>query len=49
MANTILITDAGLAEVVNAEQSGTAPVVITEVGYGTGQYTPTGDINQATK
>ena len=27
MANTILITDAGLAEVVNAEQSGTAPVV----------------------
>lgn len=44
MANTILITDAGLAEVVNAEQSGTAPVVITEVGYGTGQYTPTGDM-----
>lgn len=43
MANTILITDAGLAEVVNAEQSGTAPVVITEVGYGTGQYTPTND------
>lgn len=44
MANTILITDAGLAEVVNAEQSGTAPVVITEAGYGTGQYTPTGDM-----
>ena len=43
MANTILITDAGLAEVVEAEQGGFAPVVITEVGYGTGQYTPTGD------
>ena len=42
--SSILITDAGLAEVVNAEQSGTAPVVITEVGYGTGQYTPTGDM-----
>lgn len=41
--SSILITDAGLAEVVNAEQSGTAPVVITEVGYGTGQYTPTND------
>ena len=44
MANTILITDAGLAEVVEAEQGGFAPVVITEVGYGTGQYTPTGDM-----
>ena len=43
MANTILITDAGLAEVVEAEQGGFAPVVITEVGYGTGQYTPTND------
>jgi hypothetical protein len=42
MANSILITDAGLAEVVNAEQSGTAPVVIASVGYGTGQYTPDG-------
>lgn len=41
-SNTILITDAGLAEVVAAEQGGFAPVVITEVGYGTGQYTPTG-------
>lgn len=44
MANTILITDAGLAEVVAAEQGGFAPVVITQVGYGTGQYTPTGDM-----
>ena len=44
MANTILITDAGLAEVVEAEQGGFAPIVITEVGYGTWQYTPTGDM-----
>ena len=40
MANiNIVITDAGLAEVVNAEQTGTAPVVLTQVGLGTGQYT----------
>lgn len=39
----ILITDAGLAEVINAEQNGTAPVVLTEVGLGTGQYTPSAD------
>ena len=39
MANiSIVITDAGLAEIVNAEQTGTAPVVLTEVGLGTGQY-----------
>lgn len=36
----IVITDAGLSEVINAEQTGTAPVVLTEVGLGTGQYTP---------
>ena len=39
----ILITDAGLAECINAEQTGTAPVVLTEVGLGTGQYTPSPD------
>lgn len=39
----ILITDAGLAEVINSEQTGTAPVVLTEVGLGTGQYTPSPD------
>lgn len=42
--NQITITDAGLAEIVNAEQNGTAPVAITEVGYGTGKYTATGDM-----
>lgn len=39
-AINIIITDAGLAEVINAEQTGTAPVVLTEVALGTGQYTP---------
>lgn len=39
----IVVTDAGLAEVVNAEQSGTAPVVLTHIAFGTGQYTPTSD------
>ena len=40
MANiSIVITDAGLAEIVNADQTGTAPIVLTEVGLGTGQYT----------
>lgn len=39
-AINIVVTDAGLAEVINAEQTGTAPVVLTEVGLGTGQYTP---------
>lgn len=40
MANiNIVITNAGLAEIVNAEQTGTAPVVIKEIGLGTGQYT----------
>lgn len=39
----LIITDAGLAEIINAEQSGTAPVVLTEVGFGKGKYTPTGE------
>ena len=36
----ITITDAGLAEIVNAEQTGTGPVVLKEIAFGTGQYTP---------
>lgn len=36
----ITITDAGRAEIVNAENTGTGPVEITEIGIGTGQYTP---------
>lgn len=36
----ITITDAGRAEIINAANTGTGPVEITEVGLGTGKYTP---------
>jgi hypothetical protein len=40
MANAmqVVITEAGLAELINAEQSGTAHVVLSQVAFGTGQY-----------
>lgn len=44
--NKMLITTAGLAEIVNAEQSGTAPVVLSHVAFGTGQYTATADLTK---
>ncbi len=37
----VVITDAGIAEVTNAESKGTAPVVLSHVGFGSGQYTAT--------
>lgn len=40
MYSNVVVTDAGIQEVINAEQSGTAPVLLTQVGLGTGQYTP---------
>lgn len=40
MALQITITDAGRAEVINATNTGTAPVEITQIGLGTGQYAP---------
>lgn len=40
----ILITDAGLAEIRNAEASGTDPVVLSHIAFGTGQYTPTANL-----
>ncbi|EMO9523728.1 hypothetical protein RJ634_006314, partial [Pseudomonas aeruginosa] len=40
MPLTITITDAGRAEIINADNTGTGPVVITEIGFGTAQYTP---------
>lgn len=43
MYASIIVTDAGIEEVINAERTGTAPVVLTEVGFGSGQYTPTHD------
>ena len=39
----VIITDAGIAEVVNAQHTGTAPVVLAQVGFGRGIYTPTAD------
>ena len=39
--DTIVITSAGLAEIINAEHNGTAPVLIKSIGYGTGQYKAT--------
>lgn len=41
MSLTITITDAGRAALVNAENSGTAPVTISEIALGSGQYAPT--------
>jgi hypothetical protein len=41
MSIQITITDAGRAEIINAANTGTAPVTITQVGLGSGQYTPT--------
>lgn len=42
----MIITQAGLDEVVAASQAGTDAVLITEVGYGTGQYTATPEQTQ---
>lgn len=39
MAITLVITDVGRAEVINAAQNGFAPVEITQVGFGVGKYT----------
>lgn len=39
MAIQIVVTNTGRAEIVNAENNGTAPVLITEVGFGGGKYT----------
>ncbi len=40
MTMQITITDAGRAALVNAQNTGTGAVVISQVGFGTGQYTP---------
>lgn len=42
MATTlnVIITDAGIQEVINAEHDGTAPVRLAQVGFGRGIYTP---------
>ncbi len=43
MAVTITITDAGRAAIVNAENTGTDPVTIAEIGLGDGSYTTAPD------
>jgi|GEM_PF-1271825 len=40
MALLITITNAGRAEIINAQNTGTGPVTITQIGFGTGQYNP---------
>ena len=37
----IVLTNAGLQKIINAEQTGTAPVVISQIAFGSGQYTAT--------
>lgn len=39
----VVITSAGVAALVNAENNGTLPVKITKFGLGTGNYTPSAD------
>lgn len=39
----VVITSAGLAALVNAENNGTLPVKITKFRLGTGNYTPSAD------
>lgn len=39
----LLVTNAGLAALVNAEQSGTESVVLGSIQFGSGQYTPAAD------
>lgn len=40
---SVVVTSAGIAALLNAEQNGTLPVKITKFGLGTGNYTPTAD------
>lgn len=40
MSFEVVITDAGRAEIINAENTGTGPVEITQIGFGSGQYLP---------
>ena len=43
MASKIVITEAGLAEVINTTQTGTDSVRLSQVGLGTGQYEASSD------
>lgn len=46
MASKMLVTNAGLAALVNAQQSGTLPITLSSVQFGSGKYTPTADQTQ---
>ena len=37
----IVLTTAGIQAVINAKETGTNAVTISEIGVGTGKYTPT--------
>lgn len=43
MASSMLITSAGLREVVNAEHDGTTPIKLTHIAFGTGKYVPSAE------
>lgn len=46
---SVVVTSAGLAALLNAEQNGTLPVKIAKFGLGTGNYTPTADTARSIK
>lgn len=46
MASKLLVTNAGLAALVNAQQTGTLPLTLSSVQFGSGKYTPTADQTQ---
>ena len=46
MASKLLVTNAGLAALVNAQQTGTLPITLSSVQFGSGKYTPTADQTQ---
>lgn len=46
MASKMLVTNAGLAALVNAQQNGTLPITLSSVQFGSGKYTPTADQTQ---
>ena len=46
MASKIVITDAGRAEILNATQTGTDAVKLTQVAFGAGKYTASADMTE---
>ena len=46
MASKLLVTNAGLAALVNAQQTGTLPLTLSSVQFGSGKYTPAADQTQ---